>query len=89
METKHTKGEWKQKALYIICNNKLIANIDPINGNFSIENEANAKLISAAPELLEACKRVLKDKVNSSGESPELRNGLRDLLESAIKKATE
>jgi hypothetical protein len=53
------------------------------------EANANARLIAAAPELLNACKTVLKCKTNQYGETPELSNDLRTIIESAIKKATE
>lgn len=54
------------------------------------EIEANAKLIAAAPELLEACLSVIDEKVSkTSGASPELSNTLRNKIDAAIKKATE
>jgi hypothetical protein len=50
---------------------------------------ANAKLIAAASDLLKACITVLERKTNQQGETPELVGGLREVLENAIKKATE
>ncbi len=44
METKHTKGEWRVDNEYSSGN----------RGITRIEIEANAKLIAAAPDLLEA-----------------------------------
>lgn len=59
MQTKHTKGEW------LINGNQIqVSPEDPMNtqsicmmfGNISnVENHSNAKLIAAAPDLLEAC----------------------------------
>ena len=53
------------------------------------EAKANAKLIAAAPDLLNACVAVLKSKTNQFGETPELLSDLREILEKAIKKAIE
>lgn len=55
METKHTKGNWNasfnENGFAVITDDVTIC----INGENGLsENEANAKLIAAAPELLEA-----------------------------------
>lgn len=51
METKHTKGEWFiQGKTLIKCGNEQVASANAILD----ECESNAKLIAAAPELLEA-----------------------------------
>lgn len=63
METKHTKGEWTTANVNGISvwskDNQMICNVLNTNKN---EKEANAKLIAAAPDLLEAlvniCKKV-------------------------------
>lgn len=66
METKHTKKEWEILAedgnLYIVAENKrqLICSIPPKYSH----SEANAKLISAAPELLEALIKLRKWAIN-------------------------
>jgi hypothetical protein len=53
METKHRQGEWKTSKpyfnYYVTCNGESICQI-----NASDDEEANAKLIAAAPDLLEA-----------------------------------
>lgn len=49
--TKHTPGPWKVKHWYIIGPN------GEVDSDF---NKANAQLIAAAPELYEACKKLLK-----------------------------
>jgi len=63
MENKHTPGKWVTKESMVYSetgNGKTIANVD---------TEANARLIAAAPELLEACKNVAKwHRENDSGE---------------------
>jgi len=49
---------------------------------FAPNSEANAKLIAAAPELLEALKKI----ANTSSDAPE---AMRVIAKQAIKKATE
>lgn len=64
---KHTNGRWERgtdtsskKWMQIFCNNRLIAEAKPLNkagerqANDFNEEEANAKLIAASPELLQA-----------------------------------
>jgi len=65
--SKHTPGPWEVRqaetghtAVYPHGGRERIADIYcplDINGNHA----ANARLIAAAPELLEACKSILKD----------------------------
>lgn len=61
--------------------------IEPQLEKFKEEREANAKLIAAAPDLLEACEEALRmyDEVNPVGGW----QGVRNELVHAIKKATE
>lgn len=78
---KYTKGQWKieigNRGMKIVSDNTLIARM---NESFLMspleesEVEANANLISIAPELLEACKMLLgyKDGVLFSGTLTEL-----------------
>jgi hypothetical protein len=66
MKTKHTTGQWKYSGLTIYAHKvtetqdsrKIIALIDPKRGEPSEENEANAKLIASAPDLLETLQSV-------------------------------
>jgi hypothetical protein len=89
---KHTPGPWKitprltSKEVYsldIYCDNKTLAEVK--GKHYQIDNnicDANAKLIAAAPELLEAC--IEAEKHHQGGHS-EIGFKLRE----AIKKATE
>lgn len=74
--TQHTPGPWHVRP----NNGGRFTLIDQQSSDpSSEESRANARLISAAPELLEACEQVYK---NGLGQ-PEL-----FLLEKAIAKAT-
>ena len=58
MEHKHTPGPWS------INGNKIDGNgyhIVSVNSHRTSEGEANARLIAAAPELLEIVKSILAD----------------------------
>jgi hypothetical protein len=62
-ETEHTKGQWEAKEfesghIVIRCKHSpllLIAEMSQKLAPFASEQKANAALIAAAPELLEAC----------------------------------
>lgn len=70
-----------------IVNQVYAGSLDNYVGERVNENhEANARLIAAAPELLEACKAVLYE--HDMGEHPLLVNRLSDLVRGAINKAT-
>ena len=82
METKHTKGEW----FYFKNNNyKCIRTIEQELITEYNGTEANAKLISAAPELLASLVNLLK----WSAHFPEAMNDEIIQAKNAIKKATE
>ena len=90
METKHTKGNWIIRGGYIgiYGTETIIAEIN----DFKIPNEqfeANAKLIVAAPEMLEA----LNESLRALQSANIILNGRFNFEESqvlkAIKKATE
>lgn len=88
MEKKFTQGRW-----YINGQSGILSNIQeegdvvcfsPKKYDASMENwEANAKLIAAAPDLLEACIRLV-----DCYENGKVSNAISD-IESAIKKALE
>ena len=63
MNTKHTKGPWTidpsmELGLAVIQDNEDGEGIAELGPQRTIENIANAKLIAAAPDLLEACQLV-------------------------------
>lgn len=91
-ESKFTQGEWSYR-LTATNNGYYIETVDQSHQNTFIgevggglqsksEIEANAKLVAAAPELLEACERALQvlEQENIFGQA-------RLLLAVAIKKA--
>jgi hypothetical protein len=93
MKTKHTDGQWKYSGLTIYAHKvtdtqdsrKIIALIDPKRGEPSEENEANAKLISSAPDLLEALKAARK-LINQERKDALT---VREIIQQAIDKATK
>ena len=96
METKHTKGEWEVfKPDHMGCTNVSIGKNAGFNQfvelwhhqNSKEESEANAKLIAAAPELLEALINI-NNILNSAYQSSKDEEIL-DITINAIKKATE
>jgi len=87
MGAKHTSGSWhpsKESDFIMIASNneegEFIAKI-PCHW---INAKANAKLIAAAPDLLDACEKAL-----SLLEAIEVRGDSIRTLEHAIKKATQ
>lgn len=97
MNTKHTPGPWLYEghpnALIIWSDEKSrsteICHITPHGDLHNSVGEANARLIAAAPELLEACLFVMKyhnmhlDKADGN----ELPFQLSDVVKAAIAKA--
>lgn len=100
IETKHTPGPWTYRVTRQMISieskhptNKQIANDDiSIAGIWGLgkSDKANAKIIAAAPDLLEALQRVI---LTSNYEDAKKRNGndenhWTNIVEKAIKKAT-
>lgn len=93
MNTKHSKGQWtlidmrpESPVIFLEVNDFRIAEIHTL-GNVK-RQYANAKLIAAAPELLEALQAVWKDSINTDINcqmSPQTAM----LILGAIAKATE
>ena len=66
-ETKHTPGPWHtagDQGVQIRSQRDQIAKVWTMRGN---EWKANARLIAAAPELLEALQAVLANSLDSKG----------------------
>lgn len=65
---KHTPGPWSYQMSdedccdYEVYVGSGLHSIDIIAGEYGIESEADARLMSAAPDLLEALKAVTDDK---------------------------
>ena len=87
METNYTKGEWmaKEGQIYATGTGKTLALI-PYFDEENKEEAANARLIAAAPELLNCCMDVLR----IMDLKPTYTNQYqRNKIEDAIRKATE
>ena len=93
--SKHTLGPWKHDEVnrfywkvsvakkggaYVICE------VGPIEG----QTEANARLIAAAPEMLEALQMALDDSevMNPDGSARPISNYVFERMRAAIAKAT-
>lgn len=81
---KHTKGEWKAVCIYgnwVVVNEG--DNVIDINNN-----EANAKLIAAAPNLLEALEELMSIvNIHSKGTNNNFAWAEMDFAQKAINKA--
>jgi len=103
METKHTKGEWKFDNLHCVVLSNEDFNIKdvelwPHQYEDIAELNANAKLIAAAPDLLNALISAMRivDLWTFGGKVAEEHmdeaislNSMRESFESAIEKATK
>lgn len=83
---KHTPGPWKKRPHFTPAGNAIVVDSSNIGiaGVFGKSHEqdaeANAALIAAAPELLEACKMILPYLQSNNGYGA-------DQIEAAIAKA--
>ena len=80
---RHTKGPWQAERFCVWSEDKYVAATQ--TGINEEEQQANAKLIAAAPDLLEACKAVL-DIVNAYSHIPAQLKAC-EILQEAIAKA--
>ena len=89
---KHTKGKWSARGLHIMIEGKVgsqgqayLQNVKPYGDSKWQDEEAlaNAKLMAAAPELLE----VLMD-AKENWKGTKLIGGVYEKICNAIKKAT-
>lgn len=91
MKTKHTPAPW---AVTSNANNQLSCFIHGAESELIsiVDNEANAKLIAAAPELLQALKHLLntcnEQLTEDCLENEDVAEALQN-AENIIKKATE
>ena len=89
MKTEHTKGEWKYfKGMdrhHVEVEKWLLADIYSPEDSKEEESEANAKLIAAAPDLLNALTEVQK----LLELTPYDNLNLQDLVNNAIIKASK
>ncbi len=83
--SKHTKGPWEAKNHHIYCEDTNIHIADICRARDGDWSPANAKLIAASPELLEACKEAKRmyDEIQPKGGW----QSVDDLLTDAITKA--
>ena len=78
-----TKGEWKYvKSGCVVSEAGMICDV----GFMNVDPEANGQLIAAAPDLLEALKKLFNDCRNESADGPRLE--AMQLASAAIAKAT-
>lgn len=98
METKHTKGEWEvstqgKNGIFILAKNPTDMGKDAVcriytENSHKHSSEANAKLIAAAPELLEALVELLNSTYPNYKSIDDSKHPA-NLSLNAIKKATE
>ena len=87
METKHTKGEWSFDSFNNIwVDNKIKISISSVEDDETAE--ANAKLIAAAPEMLEALIKIRGIATKPNFDIDDI-DEIISLSFNAIKKATE
>jgi type VI protein secretion system component VasF len=93
MKTNHTPGPWKVVDRHIFTDEKdyqTIAYTDDHRNRQARpakETEANAQLMAAAPELLEACQRVMQLAISAQGD--EIFAEVRAAIAKATQKANQ
>jgi hypothetical protein len=97
MKTKYTPGPWTEDGFKVTAKNKTICRVD-LDGGANAFDNANAKLISAAPEMVEAlqtivneCRKELETWAyapdNEPGNATQLMGALIETAEKALNKA--
>jgi len=93
MEAKHTQGPWITNCGFVatakhtaICKMSYTGAVKFAADPASLEDSANARLIAAAPDMLEACKAVLEANPIPGGMKE--RRGVMAMVEAAIQAAT-
>lgn len=94
MKTKHTKGPWNvytmgTDKLFGICTDRTERMETDITRHTSIIKKADADLIAAAPEMLEAMNMLAceLDHVMRTGKKSNLHNEIVELYGRVVKKA--
>jgi hypothetical protein len=86
-EIMHTKGKWTREGTTVEVvqdgEGKMLVDV---YGETQEETEANAHLIAAAPDLLEACKRAFRF-IDYTLDSTRETHRVREILARAISKA--
>ena len=85
--SQHTEGPWIADGAQIFTSD---TNVAQANG-YRIDREtvaANARLIAAAPELLEALEQMVSVFLDTEGRHGESKNDAMDAARAAIAKAT-
>ena len=90
-QTKHTPSPWThspgQETIWARDGNLLIARTDYARGEMAVnEDEFNARLIAASPDLLTACESALALLTNPNAE-PRDADAVTAILRTAIAKA--
>ena len=88
----YTKGEWTvEGGTQVVSGNRLVANTGGYTTNYSFEreqNEANAKLIAAAPDMYQALKDCITSiKTAMHFDTAEHLDGALGVAKDAIAKA--
>ena len=83
---KYTKGPWKSIGREIWVGGELLCRSEPEESpNPNHDNIANAHLIAAAPELLEACQLLLRTHVPWAGPTEQSEQKARAAIAKALK----
>lgn len=77
MSTRHTPGPWKWISEYSLFNHQ---GSEVLTSRIAMSGDPDAALLASAPDLLEACKRVLR-------EQDDLSVGALEDLRAAVAKA--
>ena len=82
--SKHTPGPWRTYDIYGNGWNEVFGPKSPGNDRITVDSKEDARLIAAAPDLLEALERVTELLVPTRPEHMEILNA----VNLAIKQAT-
>lgn len=87
----HTPGKWEAKGLYVFAGNNCIGICDTDNDT-ETRMKANAKLMAAAPDMLEALKAIIESGALEFATMNQSPPGAYDVLvskiDAALSKAT-